>query len=124
MVPMITKKETAKAAWDAITTMRIGDDRIKKAMTQQLRQKYDLAVFEYEETIEDYALLRNGMAVHLAMLDEVVKEGEIIVKILRALPARFKQISIAIETLLDVSTMMVTDLIGCLKEAEEAPMSL
>jgi hypothetical protein len=33
----ITKKETAKEAWDAIVTMRVGDDRVKKATTQQLR---------------------------------------------------------------------------------------
>jgi hypothetical protein len=60
------------------------------------------------------------MAAHLAMLGEVVKEGEIIVKILCTLPSRFKQISIAIKTLLDVSAMTVADLTRCLKEAEEA----
>jgi hypothetical protein len=32
MVPMITKKEMAKEVWDAIATMRVGDDRVKKAM--------------------------------------------------------------------------------------------
>jgi hypothetical protein len=31
MVPTIAKKETAKEAWDAIVTMRVGDDRVKKA---------------------------------------------------------------------------------------------
>jgi hypothetical protein len=39
---------------------------------------------------------------------------------LRSLPPRFKQITIVIKTLLDVSTMSVADLIGRLKEAEEA----
>jgi hypothetical protein len=33
MVPMLAKKETTKEAWDAITTMRVGDDRVKKATT-------------------------------------------------------------------------------------------
>jgi hypothetical protein len=32
MVSTITKKETAKEVWDAIATMRVGDDRVKKAM--------------------------------------------------------------------------------------------
>jgi hypothetical protein len=36
--------------------MRIGDDRVKKVMTQQLRQKYDLTMFEDGETVEDYVL--------------------------------------------------------------------
>jgi hypothetical protein len=38
----------------------------------------------------------------------------------RSLPPRFKKITIAIKTLLDVSTMSVADLTWCLKEAEEA----
>jgi hypothetical protein len=31
LVPTITKKETAKEAWDAIASMRVGDGRVKKA---------------------------------------------------------------------------------------------
>ena len=31
MVPMITKMETAKKAWDVIATLRIGDYRVKKS---------------------------------------------------------------------------------------------
>jgi hypothetical protein len=38
MVPTIVKKETAKKAWGAIATMRVGDDRVKKAMVQQLHR--------------------------------------------------------------------------------------
>jgi hypothetical protein len=49
-----------------------------------------------------------------------VKDDEIIAKMLRSLPPRFKQITIAIKTLLDVSTMSIADLIGWLQEAEEA----
>jgi hypothetical protein len=101
-------------------TRRIGDDRVKKATTQQLHWKYDLVAFEYRETVDDYALRLNGMAAHHATLGEVVKECEIITKILHTLPPRFKQISIAIKTLLGVSMMTVTNLIGRLKEAEEA----
>jgi phenylalanine-4-hydroxylase len=85
MVSTIAKKETTKEAWDAIAMMRIDDNRVKKVMTQQLCQKYDLATFE------DYTLRLNGMAVYLATLDDVVKEGEIIAKILCTLPSRFKQ---------------------------------
>jgi hypothetical protein len=65
MVPTIVKKETAKEAWDAIATMRVGDDRVKKATAQQLCQKFDLATFDDGETIEDYALRLSGIAAHL-----------------------------------------------------------
>jgi uncharacterized membrane protein YgcG len=82
-------------------------------------------MFDDGETVEDYALHSSRMAAHLATLSEEVKDGEIVVKMLQSLPPRFKQITIVIKTLLDVSTMSVADLIGRLKEAfEEAPTSL
>jgi hypothetical protein len=100
--------------------MRVGDDRVKKAMTQQLRQKFDLATFDVSETVEDYTLRLSGMAAHLATLDEEVKDGEIVEKMLRSLLPCFKQIMITINTLLDVSTLSVADLTERLKEAKEA----
>jgi hypothetical protein len=120
MMPMIAKKEMAKEAWDAIASMRVGDDRMKKATTQQLYRKFDLATFDDGETVEDYALCLSSMVAHLTTLGEEVKDGEIIVKMLRFLPPRFKQITIVIKTLLDVTAMSVADLTGRLKEVEEA----
>jgi hypothetical protein len=93
MVPTIVKKEMSKEAWDAIAIMRVGDDCVKKATSQQLRRKFDLATFDDGEIIEDYALRLSGMAVHLTTLGEEVKDDEIIVKMLRSLPPRFKQIT-------------------------------
>jgi hypothetical protein len=125
MVPTIAKKETTKEAWDMIVTMRVSDDRVKKAMTQQLHRKFELATFDDGETVEDYAVRLSDMAAHLVTLNEEMKNGEIIVKMLRSLPPCFKQITITIKTLLNVSTMFVTDLSGRLKEAfEEAPTLL
>jgi hypothetical protein len=125
MVPTIAKKDTTKEAWDTIMTMMVGDDRMKKATTQQLRQKFDVATFDGGEIIEDYALHLIGMAAHLATLCEEVKDCEFIAKMLRSLLPRFKQITITIKTLLDVLTMSVADLTGQLKEAfEEAPTLL
>jgi hypothetical protein len=120
MVPMIVKKETAKEAWDAIVTMRVGDDHVKKVTSQQLRRKFDLTMFDDGATIEDYALCLSGMAAHLAMLSEEVKDDEIVAKMIRPLSPHFKQITIAIKTLLDVSTMSVANLTGQLNEAKEA----
>lgn len=114
MVPTIAK-ETAKEAWDTIATMRVGEDRIK-----QVRQNFDHASFDEGEIVEDCALRLNNMAVHLATLSEEVMDAVMVAKILRSLPPRFKEITIAIKTLLDGSTMSVADLVGWLKEAEEA----
>jgi hypothetical protein len=62
----------------------------------------------------------SSMAAHLTTLGEEVKDGEIIVKMLQSMLLHFKQITIAIKTLLDVSTMFGADLKGRLKEVEEA----
>jgi hypothetical protein len=51
------------------------------------------------------------MVALLATLSEV-KDREIVTKMLRSLPPRFKQIMIMIKTLLDVSTMFDADLTG------------
>jgi hypothetical protein len=65
-----------------ITTMRVGDDRMKKATAQQLHRKFDLTTFDDGETVVDYALRLSGMVAHLATLGEEVKDGEIITKML------------------------------------------
>jgi hypothetical protein len=83
--------------------------------------EFDLTTFDDGETIEDYALRLSGMAPEQ-------QDSEIVMKMIRSMSPRFKQITIVIKTLLNVSTMSATNLIGRLKEAEEvfeeAPTSL
>lgn len=110
MVPSIAKKEMARETWEAIAMMRIGNERVRKSTAEQLHRKFDLAAFENGESFEDYALRLEGMAAHLATLGEDVTDKEIVAKILRSLPPRFKQIAITIRTLLDISTMTVANL--------------
>jgi hypothetical protein len=83
------------------------------SMTLLLHHKFDLTMFDDSETIEDY-----GGAPHHAQRE--VKDSEIIMKMLWSLLPRFKQITIAIKTLLNVSNMSVADLTGWLKLVEEA----
>jgi hypothetical protein len=100
--------------------MRVDDDHVKKATKRQLRQKFNLITFDDGEIIEDYALRLSGMVAYLTTLGEEVKDDEIIVKMLRSLLPRFKQITIMIKTSLDMLTMSVADLTGRFKKAEEA----
>jgi hypothetical protein len=73
MVATVADKKTAKEAWDAIATMRVGDDRVKKAAAQQLRSQFDRAMFREGESVEDFALRLNGMVATLATLGEIVE---------------------------------------------------
>ncbi|CAA6674891.1 unnamed protein product [Spirodela intermedia] len=120
MWPVIANKETAKEAWEAIATMRIGDDRVKKTSAQNLRRQFDSATFKEGESVEDYALRLNSMASTLTTLGDKVEETQVVEKIIRSVPQRFRQIVVAITMLLDVSTLTVADLMGRLKVAEDA----
>ena len=120
MWPVIADKETAKEAWEAIATMRIGDDRVRKTSAQNFRRQFDSATFKDGESIEDYALRLNSMASTLTTLGDTVGETQVVEKIIRSVPQRFRQIVVAITTLLDLSTLTVADLTGWLKAAEDA----
>ncbi|CAA7389736.1 unnamed protein product [Spirodela intermedia] len=120
MWPVIANKETAKEAWEAIATMRIGYDRVKKTSAQNLRRQFDSATFKEGESVDDYALRLNSMASTLTTLGDKVEETQVVEKIIRSVPQRFRQIVVAITMLLDVSTLTVADLTGRLKVAEDA----
>src|SRR5438128_1105783 len=45
MVSMVAIKAMAKEAWDAIKTLRIGNDRVRKATAQKVRREYETIVF-------------------------------------------------------------------------------
>ncbi|WVZ61107.1 hypothetical protein U9M48_011029 [Paspalum notatum var. saurae] len=119
MVATVANKETAKAAWDAIKTMRVGDERARKSTAQHMRRQFDLATSKEDENIEDYSMRLSGMVAQLVTLGVTLDEPMVVGKFLRSVPARFKQIVVAIKTLLDVSTLTLEDATGRLKAAEE-----
>jgi hypothetical protein len=128
MVSSIADKEMAKEAWKTISYLRVGDDRMKKSAAVQLRRKFDMATFNDGKSVEDFALRLNGMAAELATLGARMEEGKIVEKIAGSVPQRLKQNVLSITTLLDMSTLTVSDMVGRLRAAEdafeEAPRSL
>jgi hypothetical protein len=115
MVATVGDKRSTKEEWDAIATMCIGDDRVKKATTQQLCSQFDQAMFGEGESVEDFALHLNGMVVIMATLGEVVEEHKVVEKILYCVPPRLKQMVLAILTLLDAESHTAMNLVGWLK---------
>ena len=61
LVPALATKATAKDAWEAIKTLRIGDDRVRKATAQNLRAEYEAIALRDNEAIEDFALRLTGI---------------------------------------------------------------
>jgi hypothetical protein len=120
MVATMADKKTVKEAWDAIATLRVGDDRVQKAVAQQLRIQFDYTTFGEGESVEDFALRLNSMVATMATHGKIKEEYIIIEKILRCLPQRLKQIAHSISTLLDVWSLTIANQAGRLRAAEEA----
>ena len=115
----IANKTTAKAAWDALKTRYIGVDRVRKAKAKTLRREFDGITFKEGETIDDFASRITRITDQLTILGEEHEEEEIVRKFLEALPDRFEQIAVAIETLLDLEDVSLDELVGRLKATEE-----
>jgi hypothetical protein len=61
-------KDSAKEAWDALKTMRLGNERARKAKVQLARREYDSLDFLDGESVEDLALRLTGMVTQLGAL--------------------------------------------------------
>jgi uncharacterized membrane protein YgcG len=72
-----------------------------------------------EESIEDYSMRLSGMVQHLATLGKTVAESKVVGKFLRSVPHKYKQIVVAIQTLLDVEGLTLANVTGRLKAAED-----
>ncbi|CAA0825707.1 Unknown protein [Striga hermonthica] len=75
-------KDSAKAAWDALKDMRIGSDRAKKAKAQPLVSQ-------------------------LAAHGVTITDEDAVVKCLRVVRRKYALIALSIETLIDMSSLMI-----------------
>jgi hypothetical protein len=57
----LSKKWTAKEAWDAIAAARIGNDCAHKTTLQALRKGWENLAFKPGEGIDDFALCLNTL---------------------------------------------------------------
>ncbi|CAN6310868.1 unnamed protein product [Urochloa humidicola] len=110
---------TAKKAWDKIKTLRLGDDRVRKARAQQLRREYENISYCDGEAVEEFGMRLSGMVNQLAVLGDTISESEAVAKFLRVVPAKFAQVAISIETLLDFGDLTIEDVTGRLKAVED-----
>jgi transposase InsO family protein len=119
MIPVLVNKKNAKEAWEAIRTLRIGDDRVRKATAQNLRAEYESIALRDGEAIEDFALRLSSMVQRLATLGDPEPDEKVVAKYLRVVRPRYKQLVISIETLLDISQLSIEEVTGRLKAADD-----
>jgi hypothetical protein len=114
----IASKPSAKAAWESLVLRNVGVDRVRKAKASTLKREFDSLTFEAGESIDDFGSRLSRITNQLAVLGFEYKE-EIVRRFLAALPPKFEQIATSIETLCDMDTITVDELIGRLKPSEE-----
>jgi hypothetical protein len=57
----LSKKQTAKEAWDTIAVARIGSDRARKTTLQALHKEWENLAFKPDEDVDDFALRLNTL---------------------------------------------------------------
>lgn len=60
-----------------------------------------------------------GLVNNLEILGDKIEENRVVKKFLHVVPPRYSQVAISIETLVDLQTLLVEELIGRLKAVEE-----
>lgn len=119
-------KRTSKEAWEAIKAIHIGTGRAQKMTLQRLRRDWELLSFRDGERVDDFALRLTGMMSSLNLYGEQINEQRAVEKLLRVVPEQYKQVAIAIDTLLDTADLSIEEVTGRLKaidEEEGAPPS-
>ncbi|XP_066342439.1 uncharacterized protein [Miscanthus floridulus] len=124
MVPTLATKPSAKQAWEAIRSMRIGDDRVRKSTAQSLRAEYEQIAFRDGESVEDFALRLTNIVQRLALLGDPEPQPKVVAKYLHVARPRYRQLVVSIETLLDVDTLSIEEVTGRLKAATDDETSL
>ncbi len=97
LLPVLAVKETAKDAWDAIKTMRVGVDRVRKSKAQELRKQFDANEFKEGESVE-FSVRLSGLVNNLAVLGFQLEESKVCEKFLHVVPDHLEQIALSIET--------------------------
>ncbi|XP_066385112.1 uncharacterized protein [Miscanthus floridulus] len=112
-------KNSAKEAWEAIATMRVGANHAKNAMAQLLKQEYVTLKFKDGESVEDFSLRLQSLISKLRSYDITIDKEEAVYKYLHSMPVKYIQIALSIEMMLDLSTLTIEDVTGYLRAVGE-----
>uniref|UniRef100_A0ACD5TXY1 Uncharacterized protein n=1 Tax=Avena sativa TaxID=4498 RepID=A0ACD5TXY1_AVESA len=118
MICTLAAKPSAKAAWDAIKTMRLGSERVRQARRQSWMKEFENIEFKSGESVDDFSMRIGGLVANLKSVGGKVDEEDAVCKFLRVVPPKYSQIALSTETLVDLSTLSIEDLTGRITAAE------
>jgi hypothetical protein len=83
----LSKKRTAKEAWDAITAACIGSDHARKTTLHALRKEWENLTFKPGEDVDDFALRLNTLQQKMVQFDDdTYNEERVVEKLFRCIP--------------------------------------
>jgi hypothetical protein len=112
-------KETAKEAWETVKTMRLGVTRMRDSKAMMLKKQLEAINFNDGEDIDDFDMCLLSLVSQFGMLGLKISEPGVVRKFLSVVPKKFSHMACSIETLVDLDTLSIEELIGRLKAAEE-----
>jgi len=120
MHSMLLNKKSAKEAWEAIKSMRLGAERVKEVNAQKLLAEFEAIAFKMGETIDDFAVRISRLATDLRGLgEESVDDTRIVKKFLRVVPPCYNQVAVTIEMFCDLKKLSIEELVGRLRAVED-----
>jgi hypothetical protein len=119
MLGSLARKHTARSAWDAVKTVRVGVQRVRDAHAKQLLKDFNDITFKDRESVDDFSLRIVGLANQVRTLGWDISDADIVTKMLQVVPDHLSQIAIAIETFLAVDTLSIEEVVGRLRQVEE-----
>jgi hypothetical protein len=87
-----------------------------------LRTEFESIRFKEGETIDDFTMCLGSLVTELNTLEEVIKEQQVVQKLLRVVPKHLSQVAVTIEVTQDLSKLTLEDADGRLRAVEDRAM--
>jgi hypothetical protein len=102
--------------------LQIGSEAVQNARAQLLRTEFKSICFKEGETIDDFTMRLGSLVAELGTLEEVIKEQQVVQKLLRVVSKHLSQVAVAIEVTQDLSKLTLEDADGRLRATKDHAM--
>ncbi|CAM8954171.1 unnamed protein product [Rhodiola kirilowii] len=109
---LILNCESAKEAWDTLSTHFEGTDKVKQSRIQMLTSRFEELKMQEDESIKDFNTRVCDLVNEASTIGEALPEDKVVQTILRSLSKRFAMKVTAIEEANNTKTMSWKELIG------------
>jgi hypothetical protein len=119
MLASLAVKVTAAEAWEAVRSLRIDSETVRNVRAQRLRTEFESIRFKESESVDDFTMRLGSLVAALGTLGEVIKEQQVVQKLLRVIPKHLSQVAVVIEVTQDLSKLTLEDAGGRLRTVED-----